>query len=60
MNTYSNMIVIQSGNEYRIYTPQKICVAYITLPPDGQYIKDSKVIDIICKSLAHRWGVIKK
>jgi len=58
MNTFYNMIFQQYNNEYRIYTPQQICVAHIIMPPDTQYVKDTKGIEMICKVLAYRWGVV--
>ncbi|KAF5069640.1 hypothetical protein DSECCO2_231070 [anaerobic digester metagenome] len=54
MNTFSNMIVEQYNNNYRIFTPQKVCVAYIIMPLDAQYLKDVKALEMICKILANR------
>ncbi len=56
---YSEMIVRQSGNMYEVYTPQGILVLVISLPNDMQFIKDAAVLDVCCKVLAGRWGVIK-
>lgn len=60
MTTFSNMVIQQSNNEYRIWTPQGICIAHIIMPPDGQWLGDSKVLEVICKALSYRWGCSNK
>ncbi len=60
MTTFSSMTIQQSNNEYRIWTPQGICIAQIIMPPDGQWLADSKVLEVICKALSYRWGCTKK
>lgn len=59
MNQFHNIIVQQSANEYRLWTPQGICIAHIVMPADGQYMIDGKALDYICKSLGFRWGLIE-
>lgn len=59
MNEFYNMVYIQSNNEYKVFTPQGICIAHVVMPPNGQYIMDAKTVEIICKALAYRWGVVK-
>lgn len=54
---YSGMTVSQNGNFYRLYLPQQICVSELLFPNDGQYVSDSKALQVICRALSHRWGV---
>jgi len=53
----NNIGIVQSDNKYLLYLPQNYCVCQVAFPPDGQYIHDSKALDIITKALALRWGV---
>lgn len=57
---FSKMIIQQANNEYQIWTPQGIRIAYIVMPPDGRYVLDSKVLEVICRAFAHRWGIIER
>ena len=57
---YSGLHVRQSGNVYEIYIPQGIKVFIGCMPNDGQLIRDTAALDIICKVLAMRWGITKK
>ena len=55
---YSNMNVVQTGiSEYAIYLPNNQQIAWILTPPDHNYIDDDKLIKIICKCLALRYGI---
>ena len=54
---YSGMTVSQNGNFYRLYLPTQICVSEVLFPNDGQYVLDAKALQVLCKALAHRWGV---
>lgn len=56
----NNINVIQNNNEYLFYTPQNICIAHLILPPDGQYAMDAKLLAMITKPIAQRWGVIQR
>ena len=60
MNVFHTLTVVQSGNEYRIITPQGIIIAHLVLPSDGQFMIDCKILDGICKGLAYRWGLKSK
>ena len=44
--------------EYHLYTPNNIYIGGICCPYDGQYLFDSKVLNIITRALAIRWRVI--
>ena len=57
---FSGLNVRQSGNIYEVYLPQGIMVLSICMPTDGQIIKDSAVLDVICKVLAKRWRITKQ
>ena len=57
---FSGLHVRQSGNIYEIYIPQGIKVFIGCMPNDGQLIRDTAALDIICKVLAMRWGITKK
>ncbi len=57
---YSRLSVRQSGNVYEIYLPQGIKVFIGCMPNDGQLIRDAGALEIICKVLAMRWGIIQK
>lgn len=54
----NNMVVTECQGGCRIYTPQGIPVADIYLPPDGQAMMNYKCVEILCKALAVRWGVL--
>lgn len=55
---YSNMNVVQTGiSEYAIYLPNNQQIAWILTSPDHNYIDDDKLIKIICKCLALRYGI---
>lgn len=55
MNEFHGLYVQQSGNQYRLWTEQGLCLAHLVMPADGQYIFDSKALDLICKVIAKRW-----
>ena len=57
---FSGLNVRQSGNIYEVYLPQGIMVLSICMPTDGQIIKDSAVLDVICKVLAKGWRITKQ
>jgi len=46
-------------NEYHFMLENGIYLGGLILPADGQFILDDKALEIICKALALRWGVIK-
>ena len=46
------------SNQYNIYLPSCEQVAYLFMPPDGDYLKDRKVLRGVCKCLAKRYGLI--
>lgn len=55
--SYLSVQQIES-NQYTIYLPSCEQVAYIFMPPDGDYPKDRKVLRGVCKCLAKRYGLI--
>ena len=55
----NNIEIVQSGNQYLLFLPTRICIAQILMPPDSQFIGDTKALDIITKAMAIRWGVYK-
>lgn len=48
----------QRGNILRVFTPQGVPIADISMPLDGQQMNDYQCMNIITKALAIRWGVI--
>lgn len=61
--TLNHINIVQSGNDsnvYSLFLPQNICIAQIAMPPDGQYMHDTKVLEWITKALAARWEVNNK
>lgn len=54
-----NMEIIQSNNEYLIYTPHGLLIAHIAMPPDGQFVKDGQCLSVIAKAFSIRWGFFK-
>jgi hypothetical protein len=54
---FNGLYVNQEGNQYGIWTPQRIQIAVIAMPPDGQYMRDAKAIYGITKVLAPIWGL---
>lgn len=57
MNEFHGLYVQQGGNQYRLWTEQGLCLAHLVMPADGQYILDSKALDLICKVIAKRWKI---
>lgn len=57
---FSGLSVRQNNNIYEIYIPQGIKVFIGCMPNDGQLIRDTAALDIICKVLAMRWGITQK
>lgn len=53
------MEIIQSNNEYLIYTPHGILIAHIIMPPDGQFVKDGQCLSLMAKAFNIRWGLTK-
>ena len=54
----NELVVYQANSMYYIYTQQQELKAMIYLPPDNQNMFDFKVLDVITKSIASRWGII--
>lgn len=46
-------------NEYHFYLETGIYLGGLLFPCNGQYAFDDKMLDIITKALAVRWGLIK-
>lgn len=57
---FSGLSVRQNNNIYEIYIPQGIKIFIGCMPNDGQLIRDTAALDMICKVLAMRWGIIQK
>ena len=55
----NGVYVVQHGNAYYIYTEQNICLGAVQMPPNGQLLYDHKILEVITKALAARWGIIK-
>lgn len=49
----------QVNNEYHLWTEQGIYCGALLFPSDGQYMFDDKILNIITKALAIRWGLIQ-
>ena len=49
--------IAQQGQDYLLFTPQGIKIAYISCPPDGQLISDAVALKAISKYMGQRWGV---
>ena len=59
----NNVVVIQNNKRYELslqVNNHTVIVAYILTPSDGQFVNDSKSLEIITKTLASRWGVLEK
>ena len=59
----NNIVVIQRNNRYELslqVNNNNVCVAYLLMPNDGQFVSDSKSLEIVTKTLASRWGVLEK
>lgn len=59
----NNIVVIQRNNRYELslqVNNHNVIVAYILTPSDGQFVNDSKVMEVVTKALASRWGVLEK
>lgn len=59
----NNIVVIQRNNRYELslqVNNHDVIVAYVLMPSDGQFISDSKSLEIITKTIASRWGVLEK
>ena len=57
MMVINNIWIEQRNNFYRLILPSGIVVAEIQMPPNGEYMYDSRALEYITKALAHRWGV---
>ena len=59
----NNVIIAQSNNRYELslqVNNQNVVIAYVLMPNDREYISDYKILEIITKSIASRWGVLEK
>jgi len=57
----NNIAVIQTGNsQYTFYTETNICLGIVVMPDNGQYMFDCKVLDVVTKAMALRWGLISQ
>lgn len=57
-----NMYRNQTGeviNEYHFATQTGLYLGALRFPGDGQFMFDDKMLVLICKALAARWGLIK-
>lgn len=49
----------QIQNEYYFYTGTGIYLGTVILPADRQFMADAKVLNIITRAIALRWGLIQ-
>lgn len=54
----NNILVVQVGNEYHFYTDTNIYLGGVLMPANGQFAFDTKMLDVITRALAIRWGTI--
>ena len=54
----NNILVVQVGNEYHFYTETNIYLGGVLMPNNGQFAFDTKMLDVITRALAIRWGII--
>ena len=54
----NNIGIVQSNNEYHFYTENNIYLGGVILPANGQYMFDTKVLNIIPRALAIRWHLV--
>lgn len=57
-----NMYRNQAGeviNEYHFATQTGLYLGAFRFPGDGQFMFDDKMLTVICKALAARWGLVK-
>lgn len=55
----NNMNVFQSNGLYYVFNEQGELKSMIYLPHDGQLLADFKTLDLMTKSMAYRWGILK-
>lgn len=56
----NNIHILQRDNVYQLYLPTQLCIGQLALPPDQQYILDSRALEYITKAMAMRWNVYEK
>ena len=59
----NNIVVIQRNNRYELslqVNNHNVIVAYVLMPSDGQFVSDSKSLEIITKTIASRWSILEK
>lgn len=52
--------IVQNRNNYKLIIPinnTNVGIAYIVMPPDNQFIDDTKTLEVITKEMAIRWGI---
>ena len=61
MQIFNRLGVFQhtEGNTtvYDIYAAPNVLIMRVAMPNDGQYLMDSKILNLITKPLAQRWGI---
>lgn len=58
MMVLNNIGVVQVGCQYHFYTQNNIYLGAVAMPDNGQLAFDTKMLDVITKALAIRWGII--
>ncbi len=54
----NNLIVMQDGQMYYVYLPQKILVCQALMPPDGQVLQDMIALKTITGGIGKRYNII--
>lgn len=58
MMVMNNIIVVQVGSQYYFYTDTNIWLGAVAMPDNHQYSFDTKMLNVITRALAIRWGLI--
>lgn len=54
-----NQAGVQVQNEYHFYAENGMYLGVVIFPPNGQLMYDAKMLEVITKSIAIRWGFIE-